>query len=192
MPRVQVVVASRHGATAGIAHRIAEVLREEGADVSVADAASRPDPADFDAYVIGSAVYMGRWLKEGIEFLERHQSTLASRQVWLFSSGPVPGPAGMPEEADPIALALGPEDGPGSGGRKEVAALAAVIHPLDHEVFAGAFDPNDSPKSMAERLVRAMPAAKNALPSGDFRDWAAIDAWARQIAAGLTTTAAVG
>ena len=58
MPRVQVVVASRHGSTAGIADRIAEVLRTEGADVVVADAKSEPDPSGFDAYVIGSGVYM--------------------------------------------------------------------------------------------------------------------------------------
>ena len=27
-----------------------------------------------------------------------------------------------------------------------------------------------------------MPAARNALPAGDFRDWTAIDAWANTIA----------
>ena len=56
MTRVQVVYASRHGGTAGIAQRIAEVLRNEGNDVVVADAADRPDPSGFDAYVIGSGV----------------------------------------------------------------------------------------------------------------------------------------
>jgi menaquinone-dependent protoporphyrinogen oxidase len=30
-----------------------------------------------------------------------------------------------------------------------------------------------------------MPAARGALPAGDFRDWPAIDAWAAQIAAEL-------
>ena len=35
---------------------------------------------------------------------------------------------------------------------------------------------------MQERLVRLMPAAKRALPAGDFREWDAIEAWARQIA----------
>jgi menaquinone-dependent protoporphyrinogen oxidase len=38
---------------------------------------------------------------------------------------------------------------------------------------------------MQERLVRLMPAAKRVLPTGDFREWDAIEAWARDIAAQL-------
>jgi menaquinone-dependent protoporphyrinogen oxidase len=182
METVQVVYASRHGGTAGIAERIAEVLRSEGADVFLADAATRPDASGFDAYVIGSGVYVGSWLKEGTEFLGRNQSTLATRPVWLFSSGPLPGSSKATDATDPLTLALGPEEGPGSGGRKKIAALSAAIQPRDHRVFLGAFNPNDPPKSMPERLVRLMPASKRILPVGDFRDWEAIEAWAREIA----------
>jgi menaquinone-dependent protoporphyrinogen oxidase len=38
---------------------------------------------------------------------------------------------------------------------------------------------------MSERLIRLMPASKGLLPRGDFRDWEAIGAWAREIAAAL-------
>jgi menaquinone-dependent protoporphyrinogen oxidase len=31
-----------------------------------------------------------------------------------------------------------------------------------------------------------MPAIRDLLPAGDFRDWPAIEAWAREIAAALT------
>jgi menaquinone-dependent protoporphyrinogen oxidase len=185
MPTVQVIYASRHGGTAGIANRIADVLQAEGVQVVVADAINKPDPGGFDAYVIGSGVYIGSWLKEAAEFLERHQATLATRPVWLFSSGPLPGSSKVTEAEDPIAVALGPEEGPGSGGRKKIETLSAVIHPRDHRVFLGAFDPNDPPKSMPERLVRLMPVAKQALPAGDFREWNVIEAWARKIAAEL-------
>jgi menaquinone-dependent protoporphyrinogen oxidase len=192
MSKVQVVYASRHGGTAGIAERIADVLRAEGADVSICDAADRPDPTGFDAYVIGSGVQIGRWHKEGFEFLERNQSTLATKPVWLFSSGPLPGSSTTTEETDPLTRALGPEEGPGSGGRKRIATLSAAIHPRDHRVFKGAFDPHDPPKSIQERLVRLMPAAKQVLPAGDFREWDAIEAWAREIAAALVTEVPVG
>jgi len=194
MSRVQVVYASRHGGTAGIAKRIAEVIESEGADVVVVDAADRPDASAFDAYVIGSGVYIGSWLKEGTEYLERNQSTLATRPVWLFSSGPLPGSSKAPDTTDPLELALGPEEGPGSGGRKRIAALSAAIQLRDHRVFLGAFDPSDPPKSMPERLVRLMPASKGMLPAGDFRDWDAIDAWASAIAVavGRTPTATAG
>jgi menaquinone-dependent protoporphyrinogen oxidase len=182
MSNVLVVYASRHGGTAGIAERIAEVLGSEGVDVVVADAAGGPDPSAFDAYVIGSAVYLGRWLKEGTQFLERHQATLATRPVWLFSSGPLVGSSKAPDTTDPLELALGPQEGPGSGGHKRIAALSATIQPRDHRVFLGAFDPSDPPRSMQERLVRLMPASKNILPAGDFREWAEIEAWAETIA----------
>jgi menaquinone-dependent protoporphyrinogen oxidase len=185
MTRVQVVYASRHGGTAGIAQRIAEVLRNEGNDVAVANAADRPDPSGFDAYVIGSGVQIGSWHKEGTEFLERNQATLATKPAWLFSSGPLPGSSRMKETEERLELALGPREGPGSGGRKRIEALSAAIHPRAHRVLHGAFDPKDPPKSMQERLVRLMPAAKHVLPTGDFREWDAIEAWAREIAAEL-------
>jgi menaquinone-dependent protoporphyrinogen oxidase len=190
--RVQVVYASRHGGTAGIAERIAKILRSEGADVGVADAANRPDSDGFDAYVIGSGVQIGSWHKEGTEFLERNQATLATRPVWLFSSGPLPGSSKMIEGTDRLTLALGPEEGPGSGGRKKIAALSAAIHPRDHRVFYGAFNPEERPKSMQERLVRLLPASKDILPAGDFREWDAIDAWAGEIAAVLVAKVPVG
>jgi menaquinone-dependent protoporphyrinogen oxidase len=183
MPRVQVVYASRHGGTAGIAQRIAEVLQDEGNDVVVANAADRPNPSGFDAYVIGSGVQIGSWHREGTDFLERNQAMLATKPVWLFSSGPLPGSSMMNETVDRLELALGPRDGPGSGGRKRIEALSAAIHARAHRVFYGAFDPKDPPKSMQERLVRLLPAAKQVLPTGDFREWDAIEAWAREIAA---------
>ena len=44
---------------------------------------------------------------------------------------------------------------------------------------------------MAERFVRLMPAARNMLPTGDFREWPVIEAWAREIAAELRVPAPV-
>ena len=190
--KVQVVYASRHGGTAGIAQRIAEILRSEGADVTIADAADEPDAIGFDAYVIGSGVQIGKWHKEGTEYLERNQATLAMQPVWLFSSGPLTGLSTMKETEDPLTLALGPEDGPGSGGRKKIAALSAAIQAREHRVFSGAFDPNCPPKSMQERLVRLLPASKKVLPTGDFREWDAIETWAREIAAELVVKVPVG
>ena len=185
MPRIQVAYASRHGGTAGIARRIAEVLRAEGAEVVVADTADRPDPGTFDGHVIGSGVYLGSWLKEATAYLERHQSTLAERPIWLFSSGPLPGSTKETDATDPLTVALGPETGPGSGGHRKITELSAAIHPRDHRVFLGAYNPNDPPKSMPERFLRLMPAGKQILPAGDFRDWEAIESWAREIAVAL-------
>jgi menaquinone-dependent protoporphyrinogen oxidase len=186
MTRVLVVYGSRHGGTRGIAERIGDVLRTERLDAVVSAADHAVDVAAADAVVVGSGVYMGSWLNEPLEFMRTNRDVLAARPTWLFSSGPLPGSTKEVPDTDPVTSALGPKDGPGSGGRKKVEELAAVIRPRGHEVFLGAFDPNDPPKAMSERMVRMLPAAKKILPPGDFRNWDAIVAWAREIAAALS------
>jgi len=188
---VQLVYASRHGGTAGIAERIAEVMRAHGVDVSLVDAASHPDPTGFDAFVIGSGVYMGSWLDDGYAYLERNGAALAQKPTWLFSSGPLPGSTKEVADVDPLTNALGPAEGPGSGGHRRIDAISAVIQPRAHRVFQGAYDPTDPPKTLPERVVRMMPGSWKVLPVGDFRDWDAIEAWAREIAVELTATVPV-
>jgi len=186
MTRVLIAYGSRHGATRGIAERIAHVLEREGIDSLVKPADRIEIIEDVDAFVIGSGVYMGSWLKEPLEFLERESHLLASKPTWLFSSGPLKGSTKNDPRADPLESALGPSEGPGSGGHRRVAELAAVIGVREHRVFYGAFDPADPPKAMSERLVRMMPGSKGILPPGDFRDWENVEAWAREIATRLT------
>jgi menaquinone-dependent protoporphyrinogen oxidase len=192
MTRVLVVYASRHGGTRGIAERIGEVLSAEGLESSVAPAAQAPDVDTADGVVIGSGVYMGSWLKEALEFVRLNEVALATRPVWLFSSGPLRGSTRNTGSEDPVTEALGPVDGPGSGGRKKVTELSDAIHPRGHRVFDGAYDPTDPPGTMAERIIRMMPRSKNILPSGDFRDWPAIEAWAREISEELRLPVAAG
>jgi menaquinone-dependent protoporphyrinogen oxidase len=189
MTKVLVVYGSRHGGTQGIAERIGEVLRTEGLDADVRAADHAAAVAGADAVVVGSGVYMGKWLDEPIRFLERNQATLATRPLWLFSSGPLSGSTKEKAADDPLTDALGPEEGPGSGGRKKIAQISAATQPRDHRVFLGAFDPNDPPRTMSERFIRMMPASKGILPTGDFRDWDAIEAWAHEIAATIATPA---
>jgi menaquinone-dependent protoporphyrinogen oxidase len=185
MTRVLIAYGSRHGATRGIAERIGLVLEFEGI-ASVVEPADRIRVIeDVDAFIVGSGVYMGSWLKEPLGFLEREQHLLASRPTWLFSSGPLKGSSKEDSSKDPLESALGPAEGPGSGGRRRVGELAAAIGVREHRVFYGAFDPTESPKAMSERLVRMMPGSKGILPPGDFRDWENVDAWAREIAAAL-------
>src|SRR4051794_9549902 len=62
--RVLVAVASKHGATRGIAEAIADRLRERGLAAHVSDASDVQSLDDIDAVVLGSAVYAGRWRKD--------------------------------------------------------------------------------------------------------------------------------
>lgn len=192
MIKVLIGYASRHGGTKGIAERIGAVLAGEALlEPIVVNVEEDPDPALADACILGSGVYIGSWLKEAVDYAWRHSSALAERPVWLFSSGPLKGSTKeKPAATDPLEDALGPAEGPGSGGRRKVAELSAAIHPRDHRVFFGRFDPEQPAKSMPERLLRLMPAGKDILPPGDYRDWAVIEAWAREIAAELANAPA--
>ena len=59
------------------------------------------------------------------------------------------------------------------------------MHARDHQVFFGAFHPNDAPVGFFEQVLSHLPAAWEALPAGDFRDWPEIEAWADSIARDL-------
>jgi menaquinone-dependent protoporphyrinogen oxidase len=174
-----VVYASKHGATQGIAERIAEKLREAGLKAEARQAAAAGgDLTGWDAFVIGSAVYVGHWQKDAAHFVRRNRAILASRPVWLFSSGPL-GTEATDAQGRDLTVTAAP---------KEIAEFRALIAPRDHRVFFGTLDPGRL--GHAERLIRKMPAGAALLPAGDFRDWAEIEAWASDIARGLARSPA--
>jgi menaquinone-dependent protoporphyrinogen oxidase len=173
---VLVAYATRHGATAGIAERIADGLRTAGYPAEARPVGDIADLSPYDAFVVGSAAYMWHWLKEATRFAKRHKEILAEHPLWLFSSGPV-GTDLVDEKGQDIFEATRP---------KEFDELGPVLKPLGEKVFFGAYDPDAPPVGFAERFVGLMPAsAKDSMPAGDFRDWPAIDAWAAEIAADL-------
>lgn len=182
--RVLVTYATRHGATAGIAERIARTLEHRGLQVNLEPVKSVREPERFDAFVIGGAAYAFHWLGESMSFVRQHRDLLASRPTWLFSSGPI-GTEKVDKEGNDVVEASRP---------REFTELAGAIAPRDMHVFFGAYDPDAPPFGIAERLMkgfmRFMPKMRDALPAGDFRDWPAIEAWADEIARELQPTVA--
>ncbi|TVZ05719.1 flavodoxin [Trebonia kvetii] len=180
--RVLVAYATRHGATAGIASRVAAALTAAGQPAEARPVADIKDIGPYDAVVLGGAAYMFHWLKPAMTFARRHREELATRPVWLFSSGPL-GTDLVDKDGKNVLEATRP---------KEFDELTKLLHPRGEQVFFGAYDPDAPPVGAGERLVRHMPAARTALPAGDFRDWSAIDAWAARIAAELGTSEPCG
>jgi len=169
---VLVAYASRHGATRGIAERIAERLVKGGLDAEALPVKAVRDLNRYDAVVVGSALYMFHWLGEASSFVRQNRARLAARPVWLFSSGPI-GPDKIDVEGQDVRDAAGP---------KELAELKTATHARDHRVFFGAYDPHAKPVGLMERVTRLLPAARDAFPSGDFRDWPEIEDYADRIA----------
>ena len=166
---VLVAVASRHGSTREIAQAVAEELRHAGHTVEVRDARHIDDVGTYGAVIIGSAVYMGNWLSEGSQLVNRARTQLAAMPVWLFSSGPIgatdPKPRGDPAQIDD---------------------LMKSIHARGHRNFVGKLDKGSL--GVAERLIASVVRT----PAGDFRDWDTIRGWARDIAAALQAPAGSG
>jgi menaquinone-dependent protoporphyrinogen IX oxidase len=85
--RLLVAFATKHGSTGEIARTIGAGLAE--VDVLLVEQVERID--NYRAVVVGSGVYMNRWLKPGTDFLKRFRRTLAARPIRLLSSGPAGG-----------------------------------------------------------------------------------------------------
>jgi menaquinone-dependent protoporphyrinogen oxidase len=168
--QVLVTYGTKYGATAEIAEKIGQVLQQAGLQARVLPADRAGDPNAYEAVILGSAVYIGQWRKEAVKFIKAHESTLAGKLVWLFSSGPT-------GEGDPAELVQGWRL-PG-----KVQPIADRIKPRDIAVFHGAVDANKL-SAIEKWMLKNVKA-----PSGDFRDWEAISAWATAIAAELQAPA---
>ncbi len=164
-PKVLVTASSKHGATTEIADAIARRLGDRGAEVARLDPDAVDTVDEFDAVILGSAVYAGHWQADASAFAKRFAVQLRERSVWLFSSGPVGDPP-RPVD-DPVG----------------VDELMADLGARDHRVLPGRIDRGRLGRG--ERLiVRALK-----VPDGDARDWDDIADWADQIAAELGCSA---
>ena len=163
MTTVLVTAASRHGATHEIAEAIARGLLQRGVEAQARPAEEVSSLDGFDAYVVGSAVYIGRWLDAARDLVEANAGALAARPVWLFSSGPLGPPDAFKPEGDPV----------------DAAALVESTGAVEHRVFAGRLE-----RGLLSFGEKAVVVAVRA-PEGDFRDWDAIDGFAAAIAGQL-------
>ena len=164
-PKILVTYASKYGATREIAERIDAVLHQAGLQTDIYPVDGVQDLTPYKAVILGSAVYIGKWQKEAVAFLQTHEKSLAVRPVWLFSSGPT-------GEGDPVELVE---------GKRLPADLQMIVHrfqPRDVAVFHGYINPNKVnaiEKWAIKSLVKK--------PFGDFRDWDAIVNWGTRIVA---------
>ena len=163
MEKVLVAYATKYGATAGIAERIGQVLQEAGLPTDVLPAGRVRDLKPDRAVVLGSAVYMFHWRKEAARLLKALEAAPAGRAAWLFSSGPT-------SETDTEAF-LEEMKLP-----KGLQPIADRLQPRDVAVFRGVLALEKL--NPFERWVMN----KMKAPAGDFRNWDAIEAWARTIA----------
>ncbi|MEU9545050.1 flavodoxin domain-containing protein [Streptomyces mirabilis] len=158
---VLVAYGTTNGSTAQIAEAVAEVLRKGGLIPDLLPARSVMDVTPYDAVVLGSGLYAGRWHRDARRFVSRHGRQLAERPLWLFSSGPLDSSASE-RDIPPVR-----------GVRRTMVRLGA----RSHLTFGGCLEEGAKGR-IAQSIVRNG-------KGGDFRDFGAIDDWAARIAAEL-------
>jgi len=162
---ILIAYASKYGATQEVAERIAKRLQKTGTQVEVKPVSQIGDVGKAEAVIVGSGLYQGGWIPEATAFVRKNANALSKIPTWLFSVGPLA--TEVKDEEQPIELA-------------EFRDKIGLKH---HTVFHGALRHNklDRNDRMTMKAVGA--------PDGDFRDWAAIDAWVDQIAKSVAKAA---
>lgn len=163
---VLVAYGSMSGSTAEIAEWIGEELRAAGLTVETRAAGDVLDVSGYEAVVLGGAVYAAGWHPDARQFAHRFSGHLAQRPVWLFSSGPLDASA---DEAD-----LPPTP-------QAVVAMRA-LRARGHVTFGGRL--SEEARGWLGFVARRMASEGH---GGDFRNPQRVRAWARGIAAEITS-----
>jgi len=153
-----VITASKHGATAEIGQLIGDVFTEAGVETTVRPAELVKDLQGYDAVVLGSAVYMGRWMESASRLVARMPDDFAASDVWLFSSGPLgdpPMPGSEPDDTEP---------------------MLDRTHAREHRTFAGRIVRDEL--RFGEKAITKLVG----VPEGDFIPRDEIRSWASEIA----------
>jgi len=165
--KVLVAYASKNGSTQEIAEAVAATLRESGLAVDLQLVRKVRTLDGYNAIVLGAPLYMFHWHQDALHFLSQHQKILAgSLPVAIFAGGPFG--TGDEKEWQEVHRQLDQE-----------LAKFPWLTPVSVEIVGGKFDP-----AKLRFPYNLLPALKQ-LPASDLRDWAAIHAWARNLAAKL-------
>ncbi len=160
---VLVAYATRYGSTQEVAEAVAATLRERGLAVDIGPMRDVRTLEGYRAVVLGAPLYMFHWHKDALHFLARYRQALTARPVAIFALGPFHAEE---KEYQEVRRQLD----------KELAKFPWLT-PAAIAIFGGKFDPQKL--TFPHNLV---PALKN-MPASDVRDWAAIRAWANDLAA---------
>jgi menaquinone-dependent protoporphyrinogen oxidase len=157
MSKVLVVYGTKSGSTAGIAEKIGDTLAATGMTVNIKSAVDKPDPAGYDAVIVGSGVRASNWHGSVKSWVSANADALKGTPTAFFTVGLIM--AATPEKADTIRAYTDP------------LIAETGVTPVAIGLFAGSYEP--SKFSMPERLI--MKAMKT--KEGDFRDFEAVAAW---------------
>ncbi len=157
--RILVAYATKKGSTAEIAEAVGKELQSVGHEVTVKELHEVMALEKYDGIVLGSPVYMGKMIEIG-KFVKRFREKLATKPVAMFAVGTAPISKNQKQIEDETNLP---------------SQSITPQNPVSTALFAGKVDPEKF-----NFIMRKMVAADPSIV-GDFRDWEAIAAWAREL-----------
>ena len=162
---ILIAYASQTGATAEVALAICRVLSVAGEIVELHPVEKVPDVGRYRAVVLGTAIRMGHPLPEADTFVRQHRAALAGLPVAVFSLG-ITVRDGTPESREQARQHLAP-------------LLRHLPEPVSLSLFGGKVD-----HDRLSPVMRWMAShdKTGGMREGDWRDWAAIRAWAVDLA----------
>ena len=102
--KVLITYASKYGSTGGVADAIGKELCSKDLAADVVLIKNAGNVGSYQGVVIGSAIYMGKWMSEAVDFVEKNQDFLRSSARCLFPCVYDPVPAGGKEPGRSILL----------------------------------------------------------------------------------------
>jgi menaquinone-dependent protoporphyrinogen oxidase len=161
--KVLVAYASKYASTGGVADAIGKELCNRGAAVDVCLVKNVGDLNPYRGVVVGSAIYMGKWMPEAVDFVQKNREVLGQIPVVYF------------------LVCMTMRDPTQENRRKVLAYLDRVlkevpqVKPVEIGTFAGALDYSNL--SVPNKMIMKVKGA----PEGDFRQWDVIRAWATRL-----------
>jgi menaquinone-dependent protoporphyrinogen oxidase len=158
--KLLITYASKCGSTADIAKSMGNVLVEKGCEVDILPVNEVKSIDDYAGILVGSAVRVGAWLPEAVEFVKINQSAMQKIPTAIFTVH------GLNWENTSASEAL----------RKNYTnAVKLLISPIDEVFFAGKID-YTTMTFLEKMLCKAVKAVEE-----DRRNWGLINSWAAEI-----------
>lgn len=163
--RILVTYATKAGSTVEVAAAIGETLTARGFSVDVRPVKEKPSLDGYSAVVMGSAIRIGGWLPEALDFIRKNQARLNQLPVALYTVH---------------MLNCGEDEASRAARTAYTAPVRALLPNAPEAFFAGKMD--YSTLSFVDRLLAKAVEKQTNNPPGDFRDWTKIRAWAQTMA----------
>jgi menaquinone-dependent protoporphyrinogen oxidase len=158
--KILITYATKAGSTVEIAAVIGESLSKRGFSVDVKPVSENPSLDGYQAVLMGSAIRMGSWLPEAVDFIRQNLAALNQLPTSIFT----------------VHMLNYRDDKTSRAARQAYTASVRELLPTADEVFfRGKLDYQTL--SFFDRMISKAVANPND-PPGDFRDWNSIRGWA--------------